>query len=164
MNAKIILVAFAGILVPLSQSATPTVAATVGAEINLTLECKGLEADLPTLGGNFDAIEQFERDSNVWFKRNVHTYYPKIGISVAEGLVKMGEAAMPKAQIDNASSTRIEFTADPKTNAIPFRRYGVINRLTGEVEVHDDLYEGGADALKWKRQWVFRCHNAQPKF
>jgi hypothetical protein len=166
MNTKIILAVIAGIAIGfglssygavfLSQSRTTTAAGTVGTQINLTLECKGLEVDLPTLGGDFDAIEQFERNQNIWFKDHVKTYYPRIGLSVSDGLVKMGEAAMPNAVISNASSTRIEFTADAKANTIPFTRFGIINRLTGEVEFHDDLHEGGSASLKLKQQWLFQ--------
>jgi hypothetical protein len=174
MNMKIILAVIVGIAIGfglssygtglLSQLQPGTAAGTVGTQINLTLECKGLEVDLPTLGGDFNAIEEYERNQNVWFKDHVKTYYPRIGLSVSGGLVKMGEAAMPNAVIANASSTRIEFTADAKANGIPFKRYGIINRLTGEVELHDDLFEGGSDAFKLKQQWLFKCHNAQPKF
>ena len=50
-------------------------------------------------------------------------YYPRIGLSVSKGLVKMGGVAMPYAQISDASSTRIEFDADKEANVIPFNRY-----------------------------------------
>jgi hypothetical protein len=174
MNTKILLAGIAGMaigiwlssnsVVSLLQSGTQMAEGTVGTEINLTLECKGLEVDLASFVGDFDAIEQFERNQNIWFKDQVKTYYPRIGLSVSNGLVKMGETAMPQAKILDASSTRIEFEADAKANAIPFKRWGVINRLAGEVEFHDDLMEGGAESLKSKRKWLFKCHNAQPKF
>jgi len=82
-------------------------------------ECKGLEVNLLTLGGDFGAIEQYEHNPNVWFKDRVHTYYPRIGLSVSEGLVKMGEAAMPRAKIAEASSTRIEFTEASRNTITP---------------------------------------------
>jgi hypothetical protein len=76
----------------------------------------------------------------------------------------MGETAMPKAKITAASSTRIEFMADTEPNAIPFKRFGAINRLTGEVEFHDEVFGGGPDAMKLKSQWLYKCNNARPKF
>jgi hypothetical protein len=172
MSMKVVLAAIVGIAIGMWLSSNgvvvPYAAPAVGADINFVLECHGIEGKLGAIIGNFDRIEEYEQNKKngrrSYNDDDIKTYYPRVGIAVEGGMVKMGDVAMPKARIDNASATRIEFTADIQPNAIPFTRHGQIDRLSGEVEFHDEIFGGGADAMKYKSQWLFRCNNARPKF
>jgi hypothetical protein len=172
MNTKIVIALVVGVAIGAWLSTNGAVVLpqkAEGADIRLVLECHGIEGKLGALIGNFELIDEYEQykkdgHSYAWMKDEVKTYYPRVGLVVEGGMVKLGDIAMPKARIANASATRIEFVADKEPNVIPFSRNGIIDRLSGEVEFHDSLVEGGPDMVKLKSQWLFRCKNAQPKF
>lgn len=79
-------------------------------------------------------------------------------------MVKIGDIGIARARVANASTARIEFTAEKRINAIPYTRYGIIDRLNGEIGVHDDVFEGGASEMKYKSQWFLKCQRTHAKF
>jgi hypothetical protein len=79
-------------------------------------------------------------------------------------MVKTSDIGIPRARIGNTSATRSEFTAEKSINAIPYTRYGIIDRLNGEIEVHVDVFERGASEMKYKSQWFLECQPTHAKF
>jgi len=162
-----------------------------GGDIRIALECRGIE-EKPFRGEI--TVEQYEADAAkrdaAWDKApdmtdatidrlhnfekalpyydGVNRHFDHATISVEKGRVVAAEAGLWNGVITLATPTRIEFEARKWDNRPDGpKRYGIIDRTTGDVDIHDNPFTyGSADAYKNSTEvaFDFRCHPAATKF
>jgi hypothetical protein len=182
---KLLIGAIAGVALTWAITGWMASSSAPGGDIRIALECRGIEKK-PFR--NEITVEQYEADAA---KRNVawdeapditdatggvNRYFDHATISVEKGRVVAAEADLWNGVIYLATPTRIEFEARkwdwaPKrdldnTPDVP-KRVGVIDRTTGDVDIHDiPITYKSADAYKNSTEvaFDFRCHPAATKF
>jgi hypothetical protein len=188
---KLLLGAVAGAALALAVTGWIASPPAPGGDIRIALECRGIEKE--PFRTNI-TVEQYEADAAkrhaAWDKApdmteatlnrlrqfektlpyydGVKTYFDHATISVEKGRVVAAEAGMWNGVITVATPTRIEFEARKWSNMPDGpMRYGVIDRTTGNVDIHDNpMTYPSVDNYKTASEvaFDFRCHPAATKF